>query len=649
MARTKKLTDSTYSPTIAASEEAIRTQIDDSIQEAHDLALEDVTTNRKLSPTGDFTGTINGGDVTLTEPGLSGAFNAHLADDVQVSNLGQTEPPHGLPKCKYDATVAPTVNDDSSQGYSVGSRWSGTVLGKAYECLDATEGAAVWKAGGEAQEGTAQYLEPTGTSDDTSYLQDKFNTYPFIILKPGIYLIDAVTKLTVPSNRYIIFEPGAELHAIANSADAYRILDLFAAENVTLINPVVVGERTTHIGSTGEAGHGIVMSTGKNIKIYNPVCKDCWGDGFVVYGGENVYVENLISDNNRRQGLTMTHGKNVTFMAPRCTNTNGTAPESGIDIEPNDNTDYLENVNIINPVTENNNGAAITIGLAQLLDGTHDISIHISGHVDKGSNKGLSIGTLNYSATGKLTGKIVIDTPLYLDNEQQGILVTNYSAENSPKIEIIKPTIINPNTGNLVSPKYGSGIAIIREIAAGDTYAFGNIYIENPQIIDNRAVPLMKNGIYSVDEVVAGVGISKVIINDPLEITGIALAKDNIRFVVIGSAVIRDKFEATKYETNLTAVTLSGHIVSKVSNLGAGQLAVFTISATYAHDDLYKFVNMTSFGLKIVPTAAIVSPLTTVAGKYIQTTQIGASITIRKISNTQFVIENMVGTWTAES
>jgi hypothetical protein len=85
MVRTKLLTDAVYSPTIAASEEAIRTQIDDSIQEVLDLALEDVTTNRKLSPTGDFTGTINGGDVTLTEPGLSGAFNAHLAEYVNVT------------------------------------------------------------------------------------------------------------------------------------------------------------------------------------------------------------------------------------------------------------------------------------------------------------------------------------------------------------------------------------------------------------------------------------------------------------------------------------------------------------------------------------------------------------------------------------
>jgi lysophospholipase L1-like esterase len=95
MARTKLLTDAVYSPTIAASEEAIRTQIDDSIQEVLDLALEDVTTNRKLSPTGDFRGTINGGDVTLTEPGLSGAFNAHLADVASAETFGHVKVPSG--------------------------------------------------------------------------------------------------------------------------------------------------------------------------------------------------------------------------------------------------------------------------------------------------------------------------------------------------------------------------------------------------------------------------------------------------------------------------------------------------------------------------------------------------------------------------
>jgi hypothetical protein len=107
MARTKKLTDAVYSPTIAASEEAIRTQIDDSIQEVLDLALAD-TTNRKLSPTGDFTGTINGGDVTLTEPGLSGAFNAHLADMAKVFINVMAPPLVPMAQAKGDG-----VNDDT--------------------------------------------------------------------------------------------------------------------------------------------------------------------------------------------------------------------------------------------------------------------------------------------------------------------------------------------------------------------------------------------------------------------------------------------------------------------------------------------------------------------------------------------------------
>jgi len=50
-----------------------------------------------------------------------------------------------LPKCNYAATVVPTVNNDSSQGYSVGSRWLGTVLGDEYVCYNASAGAAVWK------------------------------------------------------------------------------------------------------------------------------------------------------------------------------------------------------------------------------------------------------------------------------------------------------------------------------------------------------------------------------------------------------------------------------------------------------------------------------------------------------------------------
>lgn len=48
------------------------------------------------------------------------------------------------PLNNFVATAAPGVNDDSGDGYSVGSRWVDVTADEAYICLDATAGAAVW-------------------------------------------------------------------------------------------------------------------------------------------------------------------------------------------------------------------------------------------------------------------------------------------------------------------------------------------------------------------------------------------------------------------------------------------------------------------------------------------------------------------------
>jgi hypothetical protein len=43
------------------------------------------------------------------------------------------------------AAVAPTVNEDSGDGYAIGSFWLDTTADDAYICLDASVGAALWK------------------------------------------------------------------------------------------------------------------------------------------------------------------------------------------------------------------------------------------------------------------------------------------------------------------------------------------------------------------------------------------------------------------------------------------------------------------------------------------------------------------------
>ncbi len=69
------------------------------------------------------------------------------------------------------AIVAPTVNEDSGDGYSVGSTWVDTITKKAYICVDATVGAAVW--GASTTSGGAS-VSPTFTSsfaaDNKNYI-----------------------------------------------------------------------------------------------------------------------------------------------------------------------------------------------------------------------------------------------------------------------------------------------------------------------------------------------------------------------------------------------------------------------------------------------------------------------------------------------
>jgi hypothetical protein len=50
----------------------------------------------------------------------------------------------GGPLNNFTATSAPTVNDDSGDGYAVGSFWGWPVRGLLWQCVDATVGAAVW-------------------------------------------------------------------------------------------------------------------------------------------------------------------------------------------------------------------------------------------------------------------------------------------------------------------------------------------------------------------------------------------------------------------------------------------------------------------------------------------------------------------------
>lgn len=97
--------------------------------------------------TGTTIGIASGGAVGfgVTASGVPGT----LTLSITVTNATLARTALGIDqiatkKSNLTATIAPTVANDNTQGYAVGSFWMGTVLGAAYVCLDASTGAAVW-------------------------------------------------------------------------------------------------------------------------------------------------------------------------------------------------------------------------------------------------------------------------------------------------------------------------------------------------------------------------------------------------------------------------------------------------------------------------------------------------------------------------
>lgn len=104
------------------------------------------------------------------------------------------------------ASAAPTVNDDSGDGYSIGSRWLDTTNDKEYVSLDATAAAAVWvettATGGGSDAYVGCFVNTTGTTSVTN------NTFTAIAFAAEVNDTNGFhdnttnnTRVTVPSGQ----------------------------------------------------------------------------------------------------------------------------------------------------------------------------------------------------------------------------------------------------------------------------------------------------------------------------------------------------------------------------------------------------------------------------------------------------------------
>ncbi|HTD39027.1 MAG TPA: right-handed parallel beta-helix repeat-containing protein [Mucilaginibacter sp.] len=230
-----------------------------------------------------------------------------------------------------------------------------------------------------------------GSVDYTDYLQKAINANQNVIFPDFPVLVNS-KGIVLKSNMIVIFAKNSKLILQPTETDNYQVIRMYNTKNTKLYYPYIVGDREGHLGHGGEAGMGISIRGGSDNEVYNAHITNCWGDG-IFFGDltKNITLYSPFLDNNRRNGISIVWADGIKIYNMLSTNTNGTAPMAGIDIEPDDNTQHVDNILLQNPVTFNNKIRGILFAFKNFTGkANQSVNIDINNHKDIGSNIGVA-------------------------------------------------------------------------------------------------------------------------------------------------------------------------------------------------------------------------------------------------------------------
>jgi parallel beta-helix repeat protein len=212
-----------------------------------------------------------------------------------------------------------------------------------------------------------------GVRDDTSSIQAAINALPkaggTVIVPAGAYLIDPTRSVRLRSRMHLSLATGAKLLTKPNAAPRAYVLLAEQAQDVEISGGLIVGDRDSHLGTAGEWGHGIRIRGCSGVTVRDINISRCWGDGISAGGimakgepsrpGRDYIFENVVCTGNRRQGLTLGSSRGVRVRGCTFTDTSGTLPSAGIDIEPDIGS--ANDIVIENCVVRGNRGPGIAL------------------------------------------------------------------------------------------------------------------------------------------------------------------------------------------------------------------------------------------------------------------------------------------------
>ena len=200
-----------------------------------------------------------------------------------------------------------------------------------------------------------------GKSDDTAAIQSALN---YIETHGGTLNFEAGHTYTVSKSLVIA---GADDFAIDGNgatikmadgtpvATGYSVLRIDTCDNFAVTDLTIDGNRANRSPAEVPA-HNIIINGSHDFSFSDVKSLNAVADGFYLRasspGDPSTHTENGLflncqADNGFRQGMSIINGENIQVIGGAYTNTNGTKPAAGIDVEANEGTAIPGNHNIL--------------------------------------------------------------------------------------------------------------------------------------------------------------------------------------------------------------------------------------------------------------------------------------------------------------
>ena len=249
------------------------------------------------------------------------------------------------------------------------------------------EGAARQVASGERTTASAAWWG-FNTEDVTDALQAAIDSKAETLVIPYMGEPWIVRPLRLRGGQTILFEPGVLVMAKQGEfqGPGDSLFSAADAENITLRGyGAVLRMRKKDYQNPpykkAEWRMGVALRGSRNVTIEGLRIESSGGDGVYVDGGakrawcENITVRDVTCWDNHRQGISVVSVQNLLVENCSLSGTGGTAPESGIDFEPDAPNQRMVSCVVRNCLFENNRGNAAAVYMKPLSKESADVSI----------------------------------------------------------------------------------------------------------------------------------------------------------------------------------------------------------------------------------------------------------------------------------